>query len=64
MKNYLFILIGAIVAIYANAQEEQNIYILIAGIISLMYGVYRLQLTIPSKLDKEEESFVKFEEEE
>jgi len=64
MKHYFFILIGAIIAIYANAREEQNIYLLIAGIVVLMFGVFKLQSTIPSKLDKPEESFVKSEEEE
>ncbi len=56
---YILILIGAVVAIYANATEEQNVTILIFGIIILMFGVFKIQSTIPSKKDKE--SFVKTE---
>ncbi|TYA71674.1 hypothetical protein [Seonamhaeicola marinus] len=57
--NYILILLGAIVAMYANSSEEQNIYILIVGIIMLMLGVSRIARTIPSK--KEEENFIKTE---
>ncbi|WP_037348994.1 hypothetical protein [Sediminibacter sp. Hel_I_10] len=49
--NYLLIVIGAVVAIYANAQEEQNQYVLIGGIVVLMVGVYRISRGIPSKND-------------
>ena len=53
--NYLLILIGCIVAIYAQAGEEQDIVILILGIIILMFGLFRISSTIPSKKDKVEE---------
>ena len=56
---YFLIVIGAVVAIYANANEEQNILILIIGIIVLMYGLFKVQATIPSK--REKESFVETE---
>ncbi|RAJ16331.1 hypothetical protein [Olleya aquimaris] len=56
---YIFILIGAGIAIYANANEEQNLLVLIIGIVILMFGVFKLQATIPSK--KEKESFVESE---
>ncbi|WP_233702495.1 hypothetical protein [Hyunsoonleella flava] len=46
---------GAIIAMYAKAGEEQNQYILIAGIVVLMIGVYRIARTIPSRRDNEQE---------
>lgn len=51
--NVLLIIFGAIVAVYAKAGAEQNVYILIAGIILLMLGVYRISRNIPSKNDQE-----------
>ena len=42
-----------IVAVYAKAGAEQNVYILIAGIVLLMLGVYRISKNIPSKNDQE-----------
>lgn len=61
--NFICILVGGLVAFYAQAQEQQNSYILIGGIVLLMFGIYRTSRNIPSKFDKEEESFVKTEEE-
>jgi hypothetical protein len=52
--NYILILTGGIVAIYAQAEEEQNQYILIGGIMVLMLGIYRISRTIPSKKDQED----------
>ena len=37
--NYLLILLGASIAIYANAKANQNQYILIGGIVVLMIGL-------------------------
>ena len=51
--NYILIVLGAVVAIYSKAEEEQNQYILIAGIIILMAGIYRISKTIPSKNSEE-----------
>lgn len=51
--NYLLILIGAIVAIYAQAEEEQDVVILIIGIVILMLGIYRISRNIPSKYDRD-----------
>jgi putative Mn2+ efflux pump MntP len=51
--NVLLIILGAIVAVYAKAGAEQNVYILIAGIVLLMLGVYRISRNIPSKNDQE-----------
>ncbi|AXP81993.1 hypothetical protein CJ739_2928 [Mariniflexile rhizosphaerae] len=49
--NYIFIVLGAAVAIYAKTGTEQNQYILIGGIVILMLGIYRISKTIPSKDD-------------
>lgn len=51
--SVLLIVLGAIVAVYAKAGAEQNVYILIAGIVLLMLGVYRISRNIPSKNDQE-----------
>jgi len=47
--NFIFILVGGIVAIYAKSGEQQDIYILLGGIMLLMIGLYRLSKGIPSK---------------
>lgn len=47
--SYILILIGGIIAIYAQAQEQQNQYILIGGIVVLMLGIYSISRNIPSK---------------
>lgn len=52
--SYILILIGSFVAIYAQAGEEQNQYILIGGIVVLMIGIYRVSRNIPSKKDQNE----------
>ena len=44
--NYILIVIGATVAIYSKAGEQQNQYILIGGIVLLMIGIYRISKTI------------------
>lgn len=55
--NGVFIIIGAFVAIYAQAQEQQNTYVLILGIVLLMVGLYRISRNIPSKhIIEEDES--------
>jgi general stress protein CsbA len=52
--NYLLIVIGAIVAIYAKTGTTQNEYILIGGIVVLMTGIYRISKSIPSRNDDED----------
>ena len=52
--NYLFIIIGAVVAMYAKTGTEQNQYILIGGIALLMIGIYRITKTIPNKNDEDD----------
>ncbi|TCK69053.1 hypothetical protein DFQ05_0564 [Winogradskyella wandonensis] len=60
--NTICIILGAAVAIYAKAEENQNPYVLIGGIVLLMFGLYRVARTIPSKYDNtQEESFIKSE---
>lgn len=60
--NFICIVAGGIVAINAQAEEKQNTYLLIGGIVLLMFGIYRTSRNIPSKYDnQEEESFVKSE---
>lgn len=49
--NFLLIVAGGSVAIYAKAEMEQNQYVLLAGIMLLMIGVYRVSKQIPSKND-------------
>ena len=61
--NLICIVIGGAIAIYAQAEEQQNTYLLIAGIVLLMFGIYRTSRNIPSKYDKQDEdTFVKSEE--
>ena len=57
--NFICIVAGGVVALYAQAQEQQNTYVLIGGIVLLMFGIYRTSRNIPSKLDNEdEETFI------
>jgi uncharacterized membrane protein YqgA involved in biofilm formation len=60
--NALSIIIGGSIALYVQAQEEQNIVVLMIGIVLLMFGIYRTSRNIPSKFDqKEEESLIETE---
>lgn len=59
--NYIFIILGAMVAIYAKTGTEQNQSILIGGIVMLMVGVYRISKSVPSK--NEADDFIKDENE-
>ncbi|GAA4244103.1 hypothetical protein KO504_08870 [Winogradskyella psychrotolerans] len=61
--NFICIVVGGLIAFYAQAQQEQNSYILIGGIVLLVFGIYRTSRNIPSKHDKPEESFIKSEKE-
>jgi Ca2+/H+ antiporter len=56
--DYLFIVIGCFVAIYAQAEEEQNQLILVLGIVLLMYGLFRISSTIPHKKNKDNDSAI------
>jgi len=59
--NYLFIIVGALVAIYAQAGEQQNTIVLVLGIVLLMIGIYRISKRIGDK-PKGPDGFVKTEE--
>ena len=62
--NLLAIIIGGGIALCAQADEKQDTYMLIAGIVLLMFGIYRTSRNIPSKFDKQEgETFIKSEDE-
>ncbi|RKE94741.1 hypothetical protein [Ichthyenterobacterium magnum] len=52
--NFILIAVGGLIALYAQADENQNQYILIAGIVILMMGIYRTSRNIPSKVNREE----------
>ena len=54
--NYILIIVGAFVALYAQNQEEQNEFLLIGGIAILMIGIYRISRRIPSKNDIEDKT--------
>ncbi|NMH86077.1 hypothetical protein [Flavivirga algicola] len=53
--DYILIILGAIVAVYAKYDTKQNEYILMGGIVILMIGIYRISRNIPSKHDREED---------
>lgn len=53
--SYFLILIGGIIAIYAQAGAEQNQFVLIIGIAVLMLGIYSVSRNIPSKRDKDDQ---------
>lgn len=61
--NFILILLGGIIALYAESGEEQNVYVLLGGIMLLMIGLYRLSKRIPSKSKSEETGFIEEEEE-
>ena len=52
--SYFLSLIGAFVAIYAQAGAQQNQYILIIGIVILMLGIYNISRNIPSKSEQDD----------
>lgn len=55
--SYILIVLGGVVAIYAQAKESQNQMILIVGIAILMLGVYSISRNIPSKNDDDEDDY-------
>jgi len=62
--NFICVVAGGVVALYAQAQEQQNTYLLMGGIVLLMFGIYRTSRNISSKNDKQEdETFIKTEDE-
>jgi len=61
--NFILILVGGIIALYANSEEKQELYILLIGIMILMIGLYRLSRGISSKQENIEK-FTNLDEEE
>ncbi|MBO6607308.1 hypothetical protein [Psychroserpens sp.] len=55
--SYILIVLGGIVAIYAQAGELQNQMVLIAGIVILMVGIYSISRNIPSKNQDDEDDY-------
>jgi hypothetical membrane protein len=53
--NLALLVVGGMVAVYAQAQEAQNQYILIGGIVLLMIGIYRISRNISSKNDSDDD---------
>lgn len=56
-KNYIsyaLILIGGCIAIYANANAEQNVILLVLGIVFLMRGIFMLNKNLTSKPPKKD----------
>lgn len=49
--NFLLLIIGGFIALYAESGTNQNQYLLVGGIFILMIGVYRISRNIPSKND-------------
>ena len=47
--TFVLILFGGGVAVYAQAGEKQNTYLLIIGLVALMLGLFRLSKGIPDK---------------
>ena len=60
--TYIIIATGAILGIYADAYMDDNQVLLVLAIAILMFGLYRLARGISSR--KQDESFIKSEEEE
>ncbi|MEM9680457.1 MAG: hypothetical protein AAF901_09045 [Bacteroidota bacterium] len=53
--NYISIIGGGLLALYAQSQEEQNNYLIIAGLVLLVFGIYRTARQVPSKFASDEE---------
>ncbi|WP_233265924.1 hypothetical protein [Formosa sp. L2A11] len=52
--NYILIIFGILIAMYAKVDNAENPYLLILGICSLLFGVFKISQTIPSKKDKDD----------
>ncbi|MBT8244179.1 MAG: hypothetical protein HKP48_07790 [Winogradskyella sp.] len=65
LLNIICIVLGGAIAIYVQAEDQQNTYILVGGIVLLMFGVYQISRNVPSKFEnQEEESFIQTEKDE
>jgi len=52
--NYILVILGAFVAMYAKAGANQRQELLVVGIVMLMLGIYRISKQVPSKSEKED----------
>ncbi|WP_299779468.1 hypothetical protein [uncultured Formosa sp.] len=59
--NYILIIFGILVAMYAKVDDSENTYLLILGICCLLFGVFKISQTIPSKKDQDD-NFIKEDE--
>ena len=57
--NYLLVILGAVVAIYAKSGVGQNQYVLIGGVVILMIGIYRIARNIPSRDEENQDGRTK-----
>jgi hypothetical protein len=53
--NYILVLAGGLVALYAQAGESQNQYFLIGGVVVLMIGLYRISRNLSSKSESSDD---------
>ncbi len=53
--NFILILVGGIIAIYAKAEEQQDVYILLIGVMLLMFGLYRLSRGISDRKESNQD---------
>ena len=61
--NFILILVGGMIALYAKAEEQQELYILLIGIMILMFGLYRLSRGISDRKMNSEDTINHDEEE-
>lgn len=61
--NFILILVGGIIALYADAEDQQEVYILLIGIMILMFGLYRLSRGISDRKINSEDTINHDEEE-
>ncbi|MBN4057933.1 hypothetical protein JYT34_00650 [Olleya sp. AH-315-K02] len=54
--NFVLILVGGLIALYADAEKQQEVFILLIGIMILMFGLYRLSRGISDRKINPEDS--------
>ncbi|WP_253256225.1 hypothetical protein [Formosa algae] len=52
--SYILIIFGILVAMYAKVDDAEHTYLLILGICSLLFGVFKISQTIPSKHNQDD----------
>ena len=61
--NFILIVVGGIITIYANADDQQELYLLLIGVMILMFGLYRVSRGISDRKTNSEETTNNDEEE-